>query len=71
MSTKPLEKPMNFKQARQFLGVSSATLYRRLYNKEIVGRKMGGLWVFMPSDLQRYINQLPSTKKVIKMRKEA
>jgi len=66
--SKQLEKPMQFDEVKTFLGRGSTWLYEELQTGRLPGRKLGGKWVVYPSDLQRYLKQLPSNQKRIKRR---
>ncbi|MEN6350311.1 MAG: helix-turn-helix domain-containing protein [Syntrophomonas sp.] len=58
--SKQLEKPMHFKEVQEFLGMGSDFIYKNLQSGVIPGRKLGGRWIVRPSDLQKYLDRLPS-----------
>ncbi len=66
---KELEKPMSFKEAQEFLGVSNMFLYKRLWRGEIIGHKLGRKWIIFPSDLQRFIDQQYTNQRKIRLAK--
>lgn len=63
---KTLEKPMDFQEVKEFLGMGSDFIYKELQKGRLTGRKLGNRWVVYPSDLQRYLERLPDNRKRIK-----
>ena len=51
-NSKPLEKPMSFKEVQEFLGRGHAWLYDQLQRGKLPGHKLGGKWIIYPSELQ-------------------
>lgn len=68
MATKQLERPMHFEELKEFLGMGSDYLYKRLQSGEIPGRKLGNKWIVYPSDLRRFLDGQYSNQKRIKRR---
>lgn len=64
---KTLEKPMSFTEVKEFLGCGNTWLYSQLQTGRIPARKLGGKWIVYPSDLERYLNQLPSNQRRIRL----
>jgi len=47
---------LTFKEAQEFLRVSSSTIYRLLESGDLKGHKVGTKWRFFKSDLRASIN---------------
>lgn len=52
-----LPEVMNIKQASQYLGVSSDTLYKYVYEEQIPAFKLGNRWKFKKSLLDRWMDE--------------
>lgn len=66
---KQLEKPMSFKEVKEFLGCGHAWLYEQLESGKLPARKLGGKWIVFPSDLQKYFDRLYSNQQRLKIAK--
>lgn len=66
---KELEKPMSFKEVKDFLGISNAWLYGQLQSGRLIGHKLGSKWIVFPSDLQRYLDQQYTNRHQIRLAK--
>lgn len=64
---KELERPMHFTEIQEFLGMGPDFVYKNLQSGVIPARKLGGRWVVYPSDLQKYLDRLPSNQKRLKI----
>jgi len=61
------EKPMPFNEVKDFLGCGNTWLYEQLQTGRLPGRKLAGKWVVYPSELERYLQRLPSNQKKLKL----
>lgn len=52
-----LPEVMNIKQASQYLGVSTDTLYKYVYEEKIPAFKLGNRWKFKKSLLDRWMDE--------------
>jgi excisionase family DNA binding protein len=52
-----LREVMNIRQASQYLGISSDTLYKYVNEQEIPGFKLGNRWKFRKSLLDRWMDE--------------
>jgi excisionase family DNA binding protein len=52
-----LPEVMNIKQASQYLGVSTDTLYKYVYKEQIPAFKLGNRWKFKKSLLDRWMDE--------------
>jgi len=66
---KELEKPMHFEEVQEFLGMGSTFVYNELQTGRLPGHKLGGKWIVYPSELQRYLDRLPSNQRKLKITK--
>lgn len=66
-NSKPLEKPMSFKEVQEFLGRGHAWLYDQLQRGKLPGHKLGGKWIIYPSELQKYLDQQYSNQRKIRL----
>lgn len=64
---KKLEKPMSFDELKEFFGRGNTWLYEQLQTGKLPGRKLGGKWIVYPSELQKYMDRLPSNQKKIRI----
>lgn len=64
-----LEKPMSFKEVKEFLGMQSNWLYEQLQTGRLPGHKLGSRWIIYPSELKRYLDQQYSNIHKIKLAK--
>lgn len=55
MNTMVSEEPINAKEAGKMLGVTSRTVIRMAERGEIPAFRVGDLWKFHASDIQKYI----------------
>ncbi len=60
---KTLEKPMHFKEVKEFLGMGSDYVYKELESGRLPGRKLGNKWIVFPSDLAKYMESRASNRK--------
>lgn len=50
------EKLLTFKEAMIYLCVSRNTVYRFMYEKGLIGHKVGSTWRFYLADLRSFVN---------------
>jgi len=62
-----LEKPMNFKEVRDFLGMGTDYVYKELESGRLAGFKLGNRWMVYPSALSKYLESRPSNRIKIKL----
>lgn len=60
---------MHFSEVHEYLGMGIDFVYKELQAGRLKGYKLGNRWVVYPSDLQRYMNNLPSNQRKIKLAK--
>ena len=58
-----MEKMMDLKQAREYLNISRATLYRWVEEGMIPAIKMGGVWRFKKEKIDKWLDERENTKK--------
>lgn len=54
---------MNLKQASQYLGVSSDTLYKYVYEERIPAFKLGNRWKFKKALLDQWMNEKSTVRE--------
>lgn len=55
--TTPLDDLISFREALALAGVSPPTLRAALYRGDLYGRLLGGRWVFLRADVEKYAHR--------------
>jgi len=58
-----IREVMNIKEASEYLGVSSDTLYKYVYEEKIPAFKLGNRWKFKKSKLDQWMEEKSSARE--------